>query len=155
MDNGGEYLSKLWDKFLKGRGIHHEFTSPYTPEQNGISKCQNHTIFDCVRTILIDSGLPLFLLPKAVKYIAYTKNRHITRSLQNCTPYEICYGRKPDISHFHPFGCKAYVYNHSPIWNKLEPCAEEGIFVGYSDTQKAYQIYIPAKWHARYHSCKI
>ena len=38
------------------------------------------------------------------------------------------------------------MYNHSPRWNKLEPCAVEGIFVGYSDTQKAYWIYIPAKW---------
>ena len=56
MDNRGEYLSKLCDKFLKGQGIHHELTSPYTPEQNGISKCQNHTIFDHVRTILINSG---------------------------------------------------------------------------------------------------
>ena len=74
MDNRGEYLSKLWDKFLKGQGIRHELTSPYTPEQNGISKHQNHTIFDRVRTILINSGLPLFLLPKVVKYIAYTKN---------------------------------------------------------------------------------
>ena len=74
MDNGGEYLSKLWDKFLKGQGIHHELTSPYTPEQNGISKRQNCTIFDRVHTILIDSGFPLFLLPEAVKYIAYTKN---------------------------------------------------------------------------------
>ena len=73
-DNGGEYLLKLWDKFLKGQGIRHELTSPYTPEQNGISKRQNRTIFDHVRTILINSSLPLFLLPKAVKYIAYTKN---------------------------------------------------------------------------------
>ena len=37
------------------------------------------------------------------------------------------------------------MYNHPPKWNKLEPYAEEGIFIGYSDTQKAYWIYIPAK----------
>ena len=141
-DNGGEYLSQLWNKFLKECGIRHGLTSPYTPEQNGVSERQNYTIFDHVHTILIDSGLLLFLLPEAIKYIVYTKNRHVTQSLNNATPFKIHYGKKPDISNLHPFGCKAYVYNHSPKQNKLEPQANEGIFVGYSNTQKAYQIYV-------------
>ena len=144
-DNGGEYLSQLWNKFLKECGICHELTLPYTPEQNRVSECQNCTIFDCVHTILIDSGLPLFLLPEAIKYIVYTKNRHITWSLNNATPFEICYRKKPDISNLHPFSCKAYMYNHLPKQNKLEPQANKGIFVGYSDTQKAYWIYPPGK----------
>ena len=144
-DNGGEYLSKLWNKFLKECGVCHELTLSYTPEQNGVSEHQNHTIFDHVHTILIDSGLPIFLLPEAVKYIVHTKNRHVTQSLNNTTPFKIHYGKKPDISNPYPFSCKAYVYNHLPKWNKLELQAEEGIFVGYSDTQNAYQIYFPGK----------
>ena len=39
------------------------------------------------------------------------------------------------------------MYNHLPKWNKLELQANEGIFVGYSNTQKAYQIYLPGKQH--------
>ena len=73
------------------------------------------------------------------------KNRHVTWSLKNTTPFKICYKKKPDISDLHPFVCKVYAYNHSPKWNKLEPQAEEGIFVGYSNTQKAYWIYFPGK----------
>lgn len=73
-DNGGEYLSKLWDELLKDRGIRHKLTSPYTPEQNGLSEHQNFTLFDSVCTIFIDSGLPLFLWPEAVNYVTYTKN---------------------------------------------------------------------------------
>src|ERR1700683_2695572 len=34
-DNGGEFLTKEWRQMLKDRGIHHETTSPDTPEQNG------------------------------------------------------------------------------------------------------------------------
>ena len=93
-DNGGEYLSQLWNKYLKECGIRHELTSPYTPEQNGVSECQNRTIFDHVRTILINSGLPLFLLPEAIKYIVHTKNRHVTQSLKNTTPFKIHYKKK-------------------------------------------------------------
>ena len=88
-DNGGEYLSKLWDKYLKERGIHHELSSSYTPEQNGVSECQNRTLFDRVRTLFINSRLPLFLWPEAVNYMTYTKNCHVTRSLQDSTPYEV------------------------------------------------------------------
>ena len=29
---------------------------------------------------------------------------------------------------------------------KLDPTTKKGIFVGYSETSKAYQIYIPALW---------
>ena len=144
-DNGGEFLSEEWKKFLKDRGIRHETTSPDTPEQNGDAERQNRTIFDRVRTILIDAGLPLFLFAEAVNYIVYTKNRHSTQALTNTTPYEVRHNKKPDISKLHPFGCKAYVYIHPKKRNKLSPRAIEGIFVGYADTQKAYRIYIPEK----------
>ena len=142
-DNGGEYLSQLWNKFLKECSIHHELTSPYTSKQNRVSECQNCTIFDHICTILIDSGLPLFYLPKAIKYM---KNRHVTWSLNNMTPFKIHYRKKPNINNLHPSSCKAYVYNHSPKWNKLEPQAKVGIFVEYSNTQKAYQICFLGKW---------
>ena len=58
---------------MKDRGIRFEKSSPDTPEQNGDAECQNRTIFDRVRTILIDAGLPLFLWAEAVNYIIYTK----------------------------------------------------------------------------------
>ena len=34
-DNGGEYTSHLLDAFNKSKGITHQFTEAYTPEQNG------------------------------------------------------------------------------------------------------------------------
>src|SRR5258708_6813170 len=144
-DNGGEFLTKEWRQMLKDRGIHHETTSPYTPEQNGDAERQNRSIFDRVRTVLINAGLPLSLFAEAVNYIVYTKNRNSTSALTNTTPYEVRFNKKPDISRLRPFGCKAYVYDHSPNRKKLSPRAYEGVFVGYADSQKAYRIYIPEK----------
>jgi len=37
-----------------------------------------------------------------------------------------------------------YSYIPEEKRTKLEPTAEKGIFVGYSETSKAYRIYIPA-----------
>ena len=35
-DNGGEYTSSEFDKYLKDKGIRHELTVPDAPEQNGV-----------------------------------------------------------------------------------------------------------------------
>jgi hypothetical protein len=120
-DGGGEFIPTEWIQLMKDRGIRFERSSADTPEQNGDAEHQNHTIFDRVRTVLIDAGLPLFLWAEAANYIIYTKNRHATSALTNTTPYEVRYGDKPDISKLHPFGCKAYVYDHSPNRKKLSP----------------------------------
>jgi hypothetical protein len=120
-DNGGEYITKLWRKFMKDQGIHHETTSPHTPEQNGDAEFQSWSIFDHVHTILINAGLLLFLFAEAVNYIVHTKNRNSTSALTNTTLYEVCFNKKPDLSRLRPFGCKAYVYDHSPKRKKLSP----------------------------------
>lgn len=40
------------------------------------------------------------------------------------------------------FGCFTFSHVHSEKRTKLEPTAEKGIFVDYSETSKAYWIYI-------------
>ncbi|OJT02422.1 Copia protein [Trametes pubescens] len=142
-DNGGEYVGNAFKAFCKERGIQLQTTSPRTPEQNGVAERQNRSVFDRVRTILIESGLPLNLWGEAVNYIVYTKNRNPTSTLDGLTPFQARYGRAPDASFLHRFGCRAYVYNDHPSRRKLDPRARIGVFVGYADDQKAYWIYFP------------
>jgi len=52
---------------------------------------------------------------------------------------------KPDFGHLRIFGCMTYSYIPKEKRTKLEPTAEKGIFMGYSETSKAFQIYIPAQ----------
>lgn len=54
-DNGGEYCNERLKHFLKERGIKHELTVPYSPEQNGVAERYNRTIFEKVRSMLSDS----------------------------------------------------------------------------------------------------
>ncbi len=37
-DNGQVYASKLYRKLAKSHGLHQEFISPHTPEQNGVAE---------------------------------------------------------------------------------------------------------------------
>lgn len=44
---------------------------------------------------------------------------------------------------FYLFGTMAFILNKKKNRGKLEPKAEAGIFLGYSDVSKAYRIWIP------------
>ena len=131
-DNGHECLNNEWMNYMKTNGIRWETSSPHTPEQNGAAERLNRSIFDCVRTVLADTGLPLYLWAEAANYIAYTRNRHTTRALLNSTPYQQWYGNVPNLSHLHRFGCMAYIYNQT--WNKLELTGRRVTFVEYVST---------------------
>lgn len=52
-------------------------------------------------------------------------------------------GVKPKVSHFCIFGYLVYI--HIPIEKRtnLEPSSKKCLFVGYSETSKAYRVYIP------------
>src|SRR5258705_333055 len=66
------------------------------------------------------------------------------------TPFEAFHHKKPSISHLQPFGRKCFI--HIPEerrlpGSKLMPRAEEGIFLGYTDTPSIYKVHILARSH--------
>jgi len=52
-------------------------------------------------------------------------------------------GEKPEVSHLKIFGCPVYVHVPREKRSKLELSGKKGIFVGYSESSKAYRVYIP------------
>nr|KYP39777.1 Retrovirus-related Pol polyprotein from transposon TNT 1-94 [Cajanus cajan] len=67
----------------------------------------------------------------------------IAKKIQNeKTPYEFYKDRKPNISHFKVFGCKCFILNNGKeTLGKFDAKADEGVFIGYSTTSKAYRIF--------------
>ena len=64
------------------------------------------------------------------------------RPILKKTPYELFKGRKPNISYFHPFGCKCFVLNNGKDnLGKFDAKSDEGIFLGYSTNSKAYRVF--------------
>ena len=58
------------------------------------------------------------------------------------TPYELFKWRKPNIAFFHIFGFKCFVLNNDKDnLGKFYEKSDEGIFLGYSLSSKAYRIY--------------
>jgi hypothetical protein len=73
----------------------------------------------------------------------YVQNKSPHRILKNMTPEEAFLGKKPNVENLRIFGCPIYSQISKDKRNKLELSGKKGIFVGYSDSSKAYKIYIP------------
>jgi hypothetical protein len=56
------------------------------------------------------------------------------------TPYELCFGRKPTISHFKPVGCKCFVQKRGNL-DKFEFHYFDGILLGYTPHGRSYRVY--------------
>jgi hypothetical protein len=52
---------------------------------------------------------------------------------------------KPEVGHFRIFECPIYIHVPKEKRTKLDPSGRKGTFVGYSESSKEYQIYIPSQ----------
>ena len=86
--------------------------------------------------------MPKYFWADAVSTACYVLNRVLVRPILKLIPYELFKGRKPTISHLKIFGCKCFVLNNGKSnIGKFDSNADEGTFLGYSLTSKAYKIY--------------
>jgi len=138
-DHGGEFQNESFEKFCEHHGISHNFSAPRTPQQNGVVERKNRSLEELARTMLNDNSLPKYFWTDAVSTTCHVLNRVLIRPVLKLTPYEIFKGRKPNISYFKAFGCKCFILNNGKSnLGKFDPKADEGIFLGYSSTSKAY-----------------
>ena len=95
-DNGGEYTCKNFNMFCGEKGISHEFTAPYCPQQNGVAERLYRTIMEGARSMLYQANLPLEFWAEACHTAVYLHNRSPTTALKDDTPFERLFGRRPD-----------------------------------------------------------
>jgi transposase InsO family protein len=142
-DKGGEYISKEFIDFTQHHGITRQYTVRARPQQNGVAERANRTIQEHVTAMLQESRLPPSFLGQAVASYIHVWNRCSTTSLRDMTPYELWFGKKPDISHLRVWGCTAYVHiqkdKRTGIGSHMEKC----VFVGYPDGYKGWTFYNP------------
>ena len=100
-DNGSEYMSAEFLKYLKTR-VHHELTVPQTPEQNGVAERMNRTLVEKVRsckaaTKVLGQSVVKGCIPESYKSgqrkdseslsLGWVKNQRSTMSTIGCTAY--------------------------------------------------------------------
>ena len=58
-NNGLEFTNKETSDFLQNKGIIHQRTCPYTPQQNGVVERKHKYLLETARALLYHSKLPL------------------------------------------------------------------------------------------------
>ncbi|GJZ68075.1 retrovirus-related pol polyprotein from transposon TNT 1-94 [Tanacetum coccineum] len=134
-------LNSTLVNFCDEKGISQNFSSPYTPEQNGVAERKNRTLIEAARTMLSVSVFSKQYWTEAVATACYTQNRStiVKRHLKN--PYEIFHKRIPNISFLHVFGCPVYIHNHKDHLGKFDEKADDGYLLGYSLVFKAFRVF--------------
>ena len=90
--------------------------------------------------MLHDQGLPMHIWAEATRTVVYVHNSTPHKVLKNKTPEEVFSGKKPEVIHLRIFGCPVYIHIPKEKRKKLDPSGKKGIFVGYSESLKAYRI---------------
>ncbi|MBW0553849.1 hypothetical protein O181_093564, partial [Austropuccinia psidii MF-1] len=138
-DNGTEFKNQKLNQLFESKGITHLTTAPYTPQQNPFAERGNQTTTTKGRCLLIDSGLNQTFWAEAVRTAAYLENLTPKKVLNLSTPYQQWYNRTPSYKHLQPFGCKCVFLNNIQQ-GKFTERGSEGIFLGYEEGHRAYQI---------------
>ncbi|XP_066341363.1 uncharacterized protein [Miscanthus floridulus] len=134
------------DAFIKFRAearIKHQFTAPYTPQQNGVVERKNRSVMEMARSLLKSMEIPGIFWAEAVRHSVYLLNRLPTKSMGYRTPYEGWNGRKPHLGHVRIFCCKGHVKVVGTHLKKLDDRSIPMVYFGIEEGSKAHRMFNP------------
>jgi transposase InsO family protein len=94
-DNETEFKNSQIEGFLEEEGIKHDFSSPYTPKQNGVVERKNRTLLDMARTMLDEYKTSDQFWAEVVNIACYAINRLYLHRILKKTSYELLTGKSP------------------------------------------------------------
>jgi hypothetical protein len=117
-------------------------TAPYSPSQNSVVEWVNQTLVELAQAMICGQDLPEFLWEPAIVHAAYLQNRAYTRTLQDKTPYEAWFKKKPDMTHLREFGAPVWVLLQGQhVERKLLPRSKRRAYIGFEDGSQAVKYY--------------
>jgi transposase InsO family protein len=88
-DNGTEFKNTQVEDYLDEKGIKHEFSAPYTPQQNGVAERKNRTLIEMARTMLDEYNTSDRFWAMAVNTACHATNHPYLHKFLKKTPYEL------------------------------------------------------------------
>ena len=101
----------------------------------------NKTILNMVHSMLFFKNVKVMFWVDVVLFFIYIKNTCPSNAIRNKTPYEMWYGHIPLVKHLRVFGSTYYALIQKVHRNKHGARSHKCIFLGHSNTSKAYHLY--------------
>ena len=111
-DRGRKFMSDGFTQFLEEHSITHEALAPQTPQQNGVAERMNQTLLGGACAMVQHTGTTKGFWAKAIGVATHIINHAPRKHLAWRTPYEILFGRVPNVSYLRVFRCRAWVLNN-------------------------------------------
>lgn len=121
-------------------GILHQTSCSDTPQQNGVVERKHKHLMETARALFFQSNLPSKYWGDCVQCAAFLINRMPVKHLNNITPYEKLFQKKPDYTYLRCFGCLCFTSTPRQHRTKLEPRAHPCVFLGYPAATKGYKL---------------
>ena len=102
---------------------------------------KNQVIQEMARVMLLNKQIPQKFWEEAVNTSCHIGNRIFFRVGMKKTAYEIWNGKKPKVKYYQVFKSKCYILNDQENLEKFDAKSDEGIFLGYSTTSRAYKVF--------------
>jgi transposase InsO family protein len=103
-DRGTEFVNHDLSAFFADKGITHQNSAPYTPQQNGKVERLNRVLKERVRALLFTAEAGPELWTEAVHTVVKLLNFSSVRGKALC-PFELFYKRKPAVHYLHVWVC--------------------------------------------------
>ncbi|CAI7877326.1 unnamed protein product, partial [Closterium sp. NIES-53] len=141
-DNGGEFIGADFEAVLKKKGIQHQLTVPYNPQQNGVAERFNRTLQEGARSLLGRAELPDPFWVTALRQIALVKNRVLqTLGDKQWVPYTKWYRSATAVSMLRAYGCVVVFHVPKEKRGKLEASSRWGVHLGLAKDHKGWLIW--------------
>ncbi|OMO87137.1 Integrase, catalytic core [Corchorus capsularis] len=140
-DNGPEFQSNCMLDYYKEHGIVLQTSCTDTPQQNGVVERKHRYVLETARALRFQANLPIRFWGECVLTATYIINRLPSKVINNKTPFEMLFGKKPEYDHLRVFGCLVYAHDNSKRGDKFSERGKPCVFVGYPNGQKGYRVY--------------
>ena len=138
VDQGTEFDGEFFT-LVKTMGLTKLKATAYKHHLPPKAERANQTLLKFGRALLLASRLPANFYSEAQLTACYILNR-LVHAGETKSPYEIMYGTRPKLRHFHPFGTICYVFVPPERRTKLDNVREKGRLIGFGDDDSSEEI---------------
>ena len=96
----GEFENARFESFCEKNGIKKEFSTPKTPQQNGVVERKNRVIQEMARVILLNKQIHQNFWGEALNTSCHIGNRIFFQAGTKKSAYEIWNEKKPKVKYF-------------------------------------------------------
>lgn len=139
-DMASYYTSDEFGTLLHSKGVVHQFSAPYVPQQNGLAERLNRTLIESTRATLHQGNLPIQFWGFALEAVVTTYNLSPHSAKHDKSPHYLLFGEETTLNHLKPIGSRC-TYLLRTTTTKFSPKGKPAILIGYPPFTKAYRLW--------------